>query len=153
MSERFGFFTIFVLGESVIAVGNGLQGVEWRFLGVVTAIVGFSAAVWMWWLYFERADERAEGSVISQAVRSGKWDLLLSFVYGYGHYFTYAGIVAAPIGVQASIEATAESEAHSPSADVSPYAAEFYSFCLELSPTTGLPLKGLPADRLCSPAC
>lgn len=109
MSERFGFFTIFVLGESVIAVGTGLQDVEWQTLGVVTAIVGFSAAVWMWWLYFGRADERAEGSVISQAIRSGKWELLLSFVYGYGHYFTYAGIVAASIGVQGSIEATAES--------------------------------------------
>jgi low temperature requirement protein LtrA len=101
MPERFGLFVIIVLGESVIAVGAGIADVDWRWPGVVAATAGFFAAVGMWWLYFDRADE----SVISRSVRSGWRGILLSFVYGYGHYLIYAGITAASIGILASIEA------------------------------------------------
>jgi len=101
MPERFGLFVIIVLGESIIAVGAGIADVDWRWQGVVAATAGFFAAVGMWWLYFDKADE----SVISRSVRSERRGILLSFVYGYGHYLIYAGITAVSIGILASIEA------------------------------------------------
>jgi low temperature requirement protein LtrA len=75
--------------------------VDWRWQGVVAATAGFFAAVAMWWLYFDKADE----SVISRSVRSQRRGILLSFIYGYGHYLIYAGITAVSIGTLASIEA------------------------------------------------
>ena len=102
MSERFGLFVIIVLGESIIAVGAGVADTEWLWQGMVAATAGFAAAVGMWWLYFDRADE----TVISRSVRSGPRGIVLSFVYGYAHYLVYAGITAASIGILVSIEAS-----------------------------------------------
>ena len=100
MSERFGLFVIIVLGESIIAVGSGIADTDWRWQGVVAGTAGFLSAVGMWWLYFDKADE----SVINRSVRSQRRGILLSFVYGYGHYLIYAGITAASIGILVSIE-------------------------------------------------
>ncbi|MCY7321155.1 MAG: low temperature requirement protein A [Phormidesmis sp. CAN_BIN36] len=59
------------------------------------------AAVSLWWLYFECAEE----SVINQALRSNqKSTLLRSFVYGYSHVLVFAGIVASGVGIQSAIE-------------------------------------------------
>jgi len=74
---------------------------DWRWQGVVAGTAGFLLAVGMWWLYFDKADE----SVISRSVRSQRRGILLSFVYGYGHYLIYAGITAVSIGILVSIEA------------------------------------------------
>jgi low temperature requirement protein LtrA len=54
-------------------------------------------------VYFNRADP----TVINQAVRGGKRDLLLSFVYGYSHVLVFGGVTAADVGIQAAIETAA----------------------------------------------
>jgi low temperature requirement protein LtrA len=102
MPERFGLFVIIVLGESIVAVAAGVADIEWQQIGVITAGAGFLMAVCMWWLYFERADP----TVISQSVRGGRRELLVSHVYGWSHYLIYAGIGAAAVGLLAAIEAS-----------------------------------------------
>jgi low temperature requirement protein LtrA len=52
-------------------------------------------------MYFERADS----SVINWALRGNKQALLRSYVYGYSHFFVFAGIVATGVGIQSAIEA------------------------------------------------
>lgn len=101
MPERYGLFTIIVLGESILAVARGIADLDWQWQELMTALAGFCIAVCMWWLYFERFD----GSVISRAVHSGRRILLLSHVYGYSHSVIYIGIVAASTGILVSIEA------------------------------------------------
>lgn len=103
MDERFGLFVIIVLGEAIIAVATGVAGTDWQWNTTLTGIGGFITAVSLWWTYFERADE----SVINQALRGGKAALLRSYIYGYSHVLVFMGIVSTGIGIQLAIEAAA----------------------------------------------
>lgn len=51
--ERFGLFTILVLGESIAAVALGLSHHEWAVAPTLTAALGVGLATAVWWLYFE----------------------------------------------------------------------------------------------------
>lgn len=104
MDERVGLFVIIVLGEAIISVASGVSGIKWQWQETLTAISGFVAAVSLWWLYFECAND----SVINQALRSNqKRALLRSFVYGYSHVLMFAGIVASGVGIQTAIDSGA----------------------------------------------
>jgi len=103
MDERFGLFVIIVLGEAIIAVASGVADTAWELPSVLAATGGFAIALSLWWMYFERADE----TVINQALHGGKRALLRSYIYGYSHVFTFMGIVATGVGIQFAIEATA----------------------------------------------
>ena len=97
IAERYGLFTIIVLGESVSASAAGVQ----RAL----AESGFSASlVWiasaglvllfaLWWLYF--LEPAAEG-LSSKRRRSYYW--------GYGHYFVFASLAALGAGLEVAVQ-------------------------------------------------
>lgn len=58
--ERFGLFTILVLGESIAAVVAGLADEEWQFGATTGAVAGVVMAASLWWVYFDNL----EGSVV-----------------------------------------------------------------------------------------
>ncbi len=60
LPERFGLFTILVLGESIAAVVAGLGHNQWAFVPTLTAALAVGVATAMWWLYFDNA----RGSVV-----------------------------------------------------------------------------------------
>ena len=60
LPERFGLFTILVLGESISAVVLGLSHTSWEFAPTFTAALGIGVAASLWWLYFDNA----RGSVV-----------------------------------------------------------------------------------------
>jgi low temperature requirement protein LtrA len=95
ITERYGCFTIIVLGESLLASANTIfealgeveDIVPLISLGVLSLIV--TAA--MWWIYFWPPHHRAIGGLGG------------SIKYGYGHYFIFAaaGAFSAGVGVEA----------------------------------------------------
>lgn len=96
VAERYGLFTLVVLGESVVVTVAGLdtggsQG------AVVVAVLGFVAAAAVWWLYF--------GVFRAMPVEGG---FRGRFVWAQGHLFVFAGIAAAAVGVEFAAEAVAE---------------------------------------------
>ena len=99
--ERYGLFTLIVLGESVLAVAAGTAGSGWYPAAVATAIFGFVIAACIWWLYFDYVG--SSGLQISPRA---------SFFWGYGHLAIYAGIAATGVGIQLAIEGAAETTAH-----------------------------------------
>ncbi|WP_254543837.1 low temperature requirement protein A [Halomarina pelagica] len=114
MDERFGLFTIIVLGEAIVAVAAGTAEVEWALAPALAATCGFVVAVCLWWLYFEYSD----ATVIDRALVSDARGLTRSFVYGYGHLALFASIVATGVGIGAVIDAAAASAALSTSARI-----------------------------------
>ncbi|MEE9174087.1 MAG: low temperature requirement protein A [Thermoplasmata archaeon] len=56
LPERFGLFTILVLGETILAILLGVADVNWNPLAVVAALIGFGLAVAIWWNYFGYVD-------------------------------------------------------------------------------------------------
>jgi low temperature requirement protein LtrA len=90
--ERFGLFTIIVLGESISAVVRGLAGRHWEAPAVVVSALGFGIGVCVWWIYFRHL-ERAIGRV---KMGSGQ-------PYMYSHIPLVAGIVVMGIGIEHAI--------------------------------------------------
>lgn len=59
LGERFGLFTLIVLGESVVGVVQGLADspvLSW--LGATEAALGMLIAFSMWWIYFDAVEPR-----------------------------------------------------------------------------------------------
>jgi low temperature requirement protein LtrA len=99
IAERYGLFTIIVLGESVLAVVVGTADTNWERSAVLTAVFSFVVAACVWWLYFDH--------VGSSGIELGPRP---AFYWGYGHFAVYAGIAAFGVGAQLAIEAAAETE-------------------------------------------
>jgi low temperature requirement protein LtrA len=97
IAERYGLFTIILLGESVAAATAGVQ----RSLsqsGVSVTLVTIAAAglvllFALWWLYY--LEPAGQGL---QARRE------LSFFWGYGHYFVFASLAALGSGLEVAVE-------------------------------------------------
>ncbi len=104
MPERFGLFTLLVLGESIILLASGVTGAHWHTVSALVAAGGFAAAACLWWLYFDHVDEDA----ISQSFTSGVAGVVKSHVWGYGHLAVWAGIAAASVGVEFAIAEASE---------------------------------------------
>src|SRR5262245_40379895 len=86
IAERYGLFTIIVLGESVVAATVGVQAAldsDTAFRDLLTVVVGGLLIVFsMWWIYFDLPAERALERARDEPNGRG-W---FSFVWGYGHY-------------------------------------------------------------------
>ena len=55
LPERFGLFTILVLGESIAAIVTGLTHVSWAPTPTLAAALAIAIATGFWWLYFDNA--------------------------------------------------------------------------------------------------
>jgi low temperature requirement protein LtrA len=103
IAERYGLFTIIVLGETLLAASVGVQaaldGHSARTLATVV-IGGVLTVFSMWWMYFDLPSER-----IAERVRSAFTDRLSgAFVWGYGHYFVFAGVAATGAGLLVALD-------------------------------------------------
>lgn len=100
LPERFGLFTIILLGESVIAVMHGIQSQDgWSVPAASAALLGMTAAFTVWWAYFEKVKAAAE-----RHVRCAQ-DALRYHVWLFVHLPFYVGLIVSAVAVQRSIEA------------------------------------------------
>ncbi|WP_040802632.1 low temperature requirement protein A [Nocardia concava] len=79
LRERFGLFTIVILGESVLGFTNGLAAARTAGWAAVTAAAAFALTVGLWWSYFNGSGMRQGGH--RELARPGK----LLHVYTFGH--------------------------------------------------------------------
>ncbi|TIC85759.1 low temperature requirement protein A [Nocardioides sp. GY 10127] len=103
ITERYGLFTLILLGESLLASANAvieaLHGDEAVGPLVLISVVAFLVTAALWWLYFWPPHHRAIGS------------LWRSLRYGYAHYFVFAAAGAFSAGIELQIDtATGASE-------------------------------------------
>jgi len=96
ITERYGCFTLILLGESLLASSTAIIGAlhaehdvaELVALAVLTLVVTAS----LWWVYFWPPHHAAIGS------------LRQSLLYGYGHYVIFAAAGAFSAGVEVEID-------------------------------------------------
>jgi low temperature requirement protein LtrA len=98
IAERYGLFTIIVLGEVILAASLAValisdEGLTTQLLGVLVG--GLFTVFAMWWLYFYRP--------VSDLLTS----LRMGFVWGYGHLPLWASAAAVGAGLALAIEAAA----------------------------------------------
>ncbi|MFC5995502.1 low temperature requirement protein A [Pseudonocardia hispaniensis] len=100
IAERYGLFTIIVLGESVLAASRALAPAVAAGVNRDTVLVGGGGLILLfacWWLYF-----------LAPAGTGLTRHRELSFWWGYGHY----GIFAALAALGAGLEVVAETLTH-----------------------------------------
>ena len=99
IAERYGLFTIILLGESVLAASTGVQaGFEAGGLGtafVTIAVGGLVLLFALWWLYFLEPSGRGLADNRDR-----------SFLWGYGHYGIFAALAALGAGLEVAVEQT-----------------------------------------------
>jgi low temperature requirement protein LtrA len=111
IAERYGLFTIIVLGESLVAATVGVQAAldSDSTLGDLAAVVvgGLLVVCAMWWLYFDMPAART----IERARRAFDEQVSGAFAWGYGHYFVFAAAAASGAGLAVAVDqATGHSE-------------------------------------------
>jgi low temperature requirement protein LtrA len=109
LPERFGLFTILVLGESIAAVVAGLGGLGWELAPTLTAALGVVVATGMWWMYFDNL----EGSVVRRRADQAKaWR---PTVWIYSHLPLAAGVAITGVGLEHAVFEAGEDHAHTAS--------------------------------------
>ena len=95
LPERFGLFTIILLGESVAAVMHGMESQEmWSPSAAISAFTGLSLAFGYWWWYFDGAHGAAKRHVTSDR------KTLLFQVWSYAHLPLYLCVAVVGVGVE-----------------------------------------------------
>jgi low temperature requirement protein LtrA len=102
-AERHGLIVIIALGESIVAIGVGAEGLEVD-AGVVTAsVVGIGVAAALWWLYFDIVALVAERRLAHAAVGREQNEIARDS-FSYLHFPMVAGIVLVALGLKKTLE-------------------------------------------------
>jgi low temperature requirement protein LtrA len=103
LPERFGLFTLILLGESVVGVMRGMESQEdWPPSAAASAFLGMAIAFLIWWWYFDGALGASD-----QPVRSRR-EAVRFHIWSYAHFPLYLGIVVAGAGVERIVTAASK---------------------------------------------
>ena len=95
LPERFGLFTIILLGESVASVMHGMESQDmWSPSAAISAFTGLSLAFGYWWWYFDGARGAAKRHVTSNR------KTLLFQIWSYAHLPLYLCVAVVGVGVE-----------------------------------------------------
>jgi low temperature requirement protein LtrA len=95
LPERFGLFTLILIGESVVAVMHGIERQEyWSVAAASAAFAGMGTAFFIWWWYFVAA-----GATAAQPVNTRR-DAIRLHAWSYAHLPLYLGLVVGFVGIQ-----------------------------------------------------
>jgi low temperature requirement protein LtrA len=105
LPERFGLFTLILLGESVVAVMKGIESQEtWSAPAGSSALLGMAALFAIWWWYFDRVRATAEHHVRTRA------DAKRLQLWIYAHFPLYLAIVVIGVGVRRVVTSATHAE-------------------------------------------
>jgi low temperature requirement protein LtrA len=99
--ERYGLFTIIVLGECVLATTTAVQAAfeAGGLLGqlLTVAIAGLLLVFALWWAYFKHEPDVGHHRSLNAMIG-----------WGYGHYVVFAAVAALGAGLQVAADTTHE---------------------------------------------
>lgn len=98
LPERFGLFTILVLGESIAAVVEGLTHVSWSWTSTLAAATAIGIATGFWWLYFDNA----RGQVVRRVATVRRTWRPTGWIYT--HLPLAAGLAALAVAMERALE-------------------------------------------------
>jgi low temperature requirement protein LtrA len=102
-AERHGLIVIIALGESIVAIGVGAEGLQVDAGVVAASVLGIAAAAALWWLYFDIVALVAQRRLSNAAVGREQNDIARDS-YSYLHFPMVAGIVLVALGLKKTLE-------------------------------------------------
>ncbi|HEX5633282.1 MAG TPA: low temperature requirement protein A [Gemmatimonadales bacterium] len=107
LPERYGLFSIILIGESMAAVMAGMGHQEyWSPRAASAAILGITAIFVIWWAYFDGAEATAHRTVRSMA------DARRFHVWSYVHLPLYLGIAVMGVGIEHVVATPVQAPLH-----------------------------------------
>lgn len=107
LPERYGLFSIILLGESMVAVMTGMGSQEyWSAAAASSALLGMGLVFTIWWWYFDGAQAVAERHLRTRQ------DAVRFHVWSYAHLPLYLGIAVAGVGVEHAITTVTQAPLH-----------------------------------------
>ena len=100
-AERFGLIVIIALGESIVAIGAGIAGVELDTGLVVAAVLGVALSAALWWAYFDMTALLSEEHF--RNLHGEERVLVARDAYSYLHLPLIAGILLMALGVKKTL--------------------------------------------------
>lgn len=100
-AERFGLIVIIALGESIVSIGVGAEGVTLDTQTIVAAILAITLASAMWWMYFDVVALVA-AKVLHQ-LEGGDRVRMARDTYAMLHYFLIAGVILCALAIKKTI--------------------------------------------------
>jgi low temperature requirement protein LtrA len=109
-AERHGLIMIIALGESLIAVGVGVADLPLTLPIALSALLGLTVTVALWWEYFDVVAPVAEGVLArTPAERRSR---LARDSYTYLHFPMIAGVIYLALGLKKVAEYVGDTEHH-----------------------------------------
>jgi low temperature requirement protein LtrA len=139
ITERYGLFTIIVLGETILASSAAFQVVvddrDANATVVLTAVGALLTVFSMWWIYFAKP---AAPALVSNRV---------GFPWGYGHYVVFASAAAVGAGVAVMVDAVTDRTHISDTASAATFTIPVILYVVAVAFIQTL-LHGVHRDRL-----
>ena len=95
---------IIALGESIVAIGVGAEGIELGAGELLAAALGVIIAAALWWIYFDDALEQVSGAAARAAGRAARATSMARDAFSFLHLPLVAGIVLLALGVKKTLE-------------------------------------------------
>jgi low temperature requirement protein LtrA len=99
--ERHGLILLIALGESIVAIGIGIEGTAVTAGVLLTACLGLAVAAALWWLYFDGEDDAAEAALEAATLDRRPWLAVRAF--GYTFFAVLGAIIVLAAGVKDAI--------------------------------------------------
>jgi low temperature requirement protein LtrA len=107
LPERFGLFTLILLGESIIALMKGIQSQpEWSLAAASAAFLGIGLIFGLWWWYFDGAAAASHRPLRSDA------DFRKLTIWNYAHLPVYLGLAVTAVGIEHIVRAGGREPLH-----------------------------------------
>jgi low temperature requirement protein LtrA len=98
--ERHGLLLLVALGESIIAIGAGIEELDLRF--ILAAVLGLILVAALWWIYFAHDDEAARTTMLARSTAARLRQALSGYFYAFVPMLF--GIILLATGIHSSIE-------------------------------------------------
>lgn len=95
LPERFGLFTLILLGESIIAIMKGIQSQpEWSLPAASAAFLGIGLVFSLWWWYFDGASAASHRPIRTDS------DIRRLAIWNYVHLPVHLGLAVTAVGIE-----------------------------------------------------
>lgn len=101
-AERHGLILIIALGESIVAIGIGVEGIELDVPVVTAAVLGIALSFALWWMYFDVVARVAERRLENAAVGKEQNEIARDS-FSYLHFPMVASIVLMALGLKKTL--------------------------------------------------
>ena len=101
-AERHGLILIIALGESIVAIGIGVQGIELDVAVVTAAVLGVALSFALWWMYFDVVARVAERR-LENATPGKEQNEIARDSFSYLHFPMVASIVLMALGLKKTL--------------------------------------------------